>query len=408
MKILFLCRFLPHPTVRTSGGQDIFHYIASLSERHQVTVIAFVTPEQADSVTALAAVSHQVVPVPYQPDSLISRLWRLAWRLLLPPVYGRVFSLTYRARLGQLLAQEKFDIALIEGPMARYANKIQNAKRVLDEIDIYSAVAFQEFQNAQGILGRAWTRFNWLRQQAAELECLGTYDAALVRSAKDRTALKAFLPDLQVAVVHPWFEGLDELQTVTPIRPQGNRLLFVGAMNHPANIEAVIHFSHQVFPLIRREVPDAELAIVGNKPTLQVLALDNLAGIMVTGEVERLLPYYERCAVNIVPLMTGGGIIVKTLNGLAAARPTVSTSIGNSGTGAQSELHLLIADHGPQDFANQVIKLLTDPELWTRLASSGRGYIQANFNWNNTIQDLETFLFAQIAQNSVIIPPKEY
>jgi glycosyltransferase involved in cell wall biosynthesis len=398
VRILFLCRFLPHPKVRTSGGQDIFHCISSLSKRHQVSVIAFVSPGEEENVIALRSTCETVVAVPYYPSSLLPRVWRLAWRILMPQVYGRVFSLAYRRQLRELQTRHRFDIAVVEGTMAQYGAMIRGVPRVLDEVDIYSVVAYHAYQNAKGILQRGLTLMDWLRQQAVELHYAGGFEGVLVRSAKDQEILRGFLPDQRVNVLSPWFEGLDELQTVTPSRPRGNKLLFVGAMNLPANIEAARYFCNYVLPLIRQQVPDAELFVVGSSPVEEIQTLGDRPGITVTGEVEQLLPYYEQSAVNVVPLLTGGGVIVKTLNGLAAARPTVATPIGNSGTGAQPNRELLVVDRAPERFAEQVVRLLNDYDLWTRLAVNGRRFVVEKYNWERTIQRMEAFLFSLLEQ----------
>ena len=112
----------------------------------------------------------------------------------------------------------------------------------------------------------------------------------------------------------------------------------------------------------------------------------------VIGEVDDLTPYYAETAVNVVPLFTGGGIIVKTLNGLAAGRPTVATRLGNSGTGALPKQHLLIADASPESFANTVIQILLSTNLWQSLAVEGRKFVQDTYDWTSIINNLSYFL----------------
>jgi glycosyltransferase involved in cell wall biosynthesis len=392
MKLLFLCRFLPHPKVRDSGGQDVYHYIASLSERHSVSLIAFATPQQEDAIASMRSICEEVVTVPYHPHALLPRLWRAWWRLWMPRVYGRVVSLRYRRSLRALLTRTQIDLVIVDGMMAQYGNLIRRAKRVLDEIDVYSVIAYHIYRNEKRLLPRAWAMLDWLRQQVLELYYAATYDGILVRSKKDRDFLSNFIPEQNIVVLSPWFEGLDALREIPLRRPQGNKLLFMGAMNLPANVEAVSYFVHEILPLIRQQVPDVEFHIVGSAPVLNVQRLAAEEGVIVTGEVEDLAPYYERCAVNVVPLLRGGGIIVKTLNGMAAGRPTVATSIGNSGTGAQPGRDLLIVGNSPQSFASTVINLLLDQQLWQEIAVSGRRYIARNYRWTHTIQILEALL----------------
>jgi polysaccharide biosynthesis protein PslH len=391
MNILFVCRFLPHPWVRDSGGQDVYHYIAALSERHSISLISFVTPGQEEAVDSMRRLCEKVVAVPYRPDALFARLWRAGWRLLLPRVYGRVFSLCYRKSLRDLLNHISFDVVIVDGMMAQYGNLIHKTKKILDEIDVYSVVAYHIYSNEKRCLSRMWAMLDWLKQQVFELQYASSYDGVLVRSKEDQEFLKRFIPSQNITVLLPWFEGLDTLLEITSHRPKGNRLLFLGAMNLPANVEAVHYFVQSVFPMIRQRVPDAEFYIVGGSPVPSVWRLTAVRGVVVTGEVEDLKPYYEHCAVNVVPLLRGGGIIVKTLNGMAAGRPTIATSWGNAGTGAQPGRDLIVVDE-PELFADTVIDLLTSRQLWREIATNGRRYVIDNFDWLNNVKSLEKTL----------------
>jgi glycosyltransferase involved in cell wall biosynthesis len=162
-------------------------------------------------------------------------------------------------------------------------------------------------------------------------------------------------------------------------------------MNLPANVEAVLYFTREILPLIRQHIPDAKFYIVGSAPTSSVRRLNSEEGVVVTGEVEDLTPYYDRCAVNVVPLLRGGGIIVKTLNGMAAGRPTVATRAGNSGTGAQAGRDLLVGD-SPESFSHAVVDLLSDQRLWQEIAENGKRYVVTNYHWEETVRELEEFL----------------
>ncbi len=391
MKILFLCRFLPHPEARDSGGQDTYHYLASLSERHSVSLIAFATPGQARAVASMRSVCEETIAVPYYPHALLPRLWRQGWRLLLPRVYGRCVSLRYRRALRALLARTRFDVVIVNGMMTRYGSLVRGARRVLDEIDLYSVVAYHIYRNEKRPLLRLWSKWDWLRTQASELRYAASYDTVLVRSRQDHEFLKCLIAEQKIAVLPPWFEGLDTLRRIPLRRPAGNKLLFTGALDRPANVEAVQHFVREILPLIRQRAADAELYIVGGAPVQRVRRLAAEQAVTVVGEVPDLAPFYECCAVNVVPLLRGGGVIVKTLNGMAAGRPTVATAVGNSGTGAQPGRDLLVADDCAS-FAGAVVDLLLDQQLWQEIAANGRRHVVENYCWEDTVHDLENLL----------------
>lgn len=396
MKILFVSRFLPHAAVRDSGGQDTYHYIEALSQRHEVSLISFATADQGEAVASMEQICQEVVAVPFDPDGLGPRLWRAGWRVLLPKVYGRNVSFRYRDQLRQLCQRQPFDVAIVDGMMARYGRYLSPIPRLLDQVDIYATVAYHAYQTITSPRSRWWAKRDWLRTYQHEIGYATGYDAILVRSTKDQTILQDYLPQHPIFVLPPWFEGLEELSQIASIRPAGNKILLMGAMNLPANTEAALFFAERVFPLVRTTIPDAHLYIVGSNPTTDVCQLGQHEGITVTGEVDSLYPYYEQCAVNVVPLFVGGGIIVKTLNGLAAGRPTVATQRGNSGTGATAGRDLLVADTTPAPFAQAVIDILTDNEQWHRLATNGRQFVRQTYHWPSIINQLNAFL-AEIA-----------
>ena len=398
MKILFICRFLPHARVRDSGGQDTYHYITELHRRHEVSLIAFVTGEMQAAVQEMQQICARVVAVPYNDTALTGRLWRAWWRTVYPKVYGRVFSLSYRRRLGQLLTQEEFDLAIVDGMMAQYVGLVHGPKRVLDEVDIYSMVAYHTYLRTPQFLQRSQAMLEWMRTQIYELGYASRCDAVVTRSHKDRIFLQEMLPAQKIGILPPWFEGLtDDLLAIPIYPPSGNVLLFVGAMNTPKNIEAVTFFARQIFPWVRTQTPDATFLIVGGAPAPEVCALTQIDGVQVIADVDDLTPYYEMAAINVVPLLVGGGIITKTLNGMAAGRPTVATSPGINGTGAEHERDLIVADR-PQDFAYAIVSLLEDEGLWSGYARRGREFVMAHYDWAEMVRSFESFLESIVRQ----------
>jgi len=393
MRILFACRMLPHAKSRDSGRLDTYHYIAALSKKHTISLIAFVPPEDELGVAGMEKLCQEVVAVPYRRHNLGARLYRAWKRLVQPKVYGRNHSRHYVRSLKQLLSRCAFDVVVVDGMMAEYGRFLSPIPTVLDEVDLFFVVAHQLFRAECRFLPRLRDGFDWLRTTLRETTHLQEYAGVFVRSEKDAQLVRAFTPQQCVAVLSPWFEGLTQLMSI-PIerRTPPPTLLFVGAMRIPANVTAVTYFAHRVFPLIQAQMPTARFVIVGSQPAPAVQALAANLNIIVTGDVPDLTPYYAEAAVIVTPLFTGGGIIVKTLNGLASGRPVVSTAIGNSGTGAENGRHLRIVSTNPQEMAAAILDLLTNKTEWQRLAQNGRQFIQTHYNWSQTIANMTQFL----------------
>ncbi len=167
-------------------------------------------------------------------------------------------------------------------------------------------------------------------------------------------------------------------------------LLFVGNFNHTPNRDAVLYFCDEIFPRIKKQVPEVRLYVVGNNPPLEILDLaqDN---IVVTGFVEDISPYLLHARVSVNPLRYGAGMKGKVGEALSWGLPVVTTFIGAEGMHLEHGKHCLVADKAT-DFANEVVKVYTDSSLWQKLSDSGRHLVEENWSPEATKRILQTVL----------------
>jgi glycosyltransferase involved in cell wall biosynthesis len=194
----------------------------------------------------------------------------------------------------------------------------------------------------------------------------------------DRRYLLAMLPGMDVRTV-PIPAGLDIGDRC--YSREKNSILFLASYRYrPVNVKGALWFYREVFPLVRAEVPAARFIIAGYGPPAELTSLAATdPSVLVPGFVDDLDACYKRAEVFVAPILTGGGIIVKILDALAAGTPVVTTSYGNEGIGAAPGRDLLAADT-PQAFAEGVIAVLRDPALAERLAVNGRGFVGRNYS----------------------------
>jgi glycosyltransferase involved in cell wall biosynthesis len=156
-------------------------------------------------------------------------------------------------------------------------------------------------------------------------------------------------------------------------------VLFVGSLDVETNQQAVGWLLADVWPRVRAVVPDAQLRIVGRRPSGALRAeVFRRAGDGVTlhADVPDVLPYVHAAAVNVNPARTGAGINVKLLQAMAGGCASVSTSAGAAGIGWGAGEDLLVADTA-ESFAAAVARLLTDGALRSRIAAHGRETVRA-------------------------------
>ena len=120
---------------------------------------------------------------------------------------------------------------------------------------------------------------------------------------------------------------------------------------------------------------------MGRSPGPSVKALAS-AGIFVTGEVDRVEPYYQQTSVAVAPLRAGSGSRLKILEAMALGRPVVSTTLGAEGLDAEPGKHLLIADD-VEGFANQIIGLIQTHDRRRKMAAEAREFVEQHHDWES-------------------------
>ena len=185
-----------------------------------------------------------------------------------------------------------------------------------------------------------------------------------------------------------------------PEQPGRPRLIFTGTLSYPPNSQAIRWFADQVWPIVVREVPNAQLDVVGRDPPRPVLALNERQGITVVGSVPAMASYFHRSHAVIVPVLTGAGVRVKIVEAMAAGRAIVSTSLGCEGLPyVLPDKHLLVAN-GPGEFAACTVRLLREPALRSRLAAEARRLAESRYDWRALGDEQEAVLRSVLAQAS--------
>lgn len=146
-------------------------------------------------------------------------------------------------------------------------------------------------------------------------------------------------------------------------------MFFLGGFQHMPNIDSAKYLVHDIWPIIKHKVPDAKLYIVGSSPTDEIKKLAS-NGIVVTGFVKDLSPYYDENKVMLVPLRFGSGIKGKITQSLAMGMPVITTSIGAEGINLVDGDSCMIANT-KEDFAEKAIQVYSDKKLWQKLSQNG-------------------------------------
>ena len=155
-------------------------------------------------------------------------------------------------------------------------------------------------------------------------------------------------------------------------------IVFVGGFGHPPNVDAVLWFAEEIYPLIQKKL-DIPFYIVGSKPTDAIRKLAS-EKIIVKGFVseEELSKMYHDCKLVVVPLRYGAGVKGKVVEALYYGTPMVTTPVGAEGIQGVEDI-IEIAEK-PEDFANAVVELYEDNERLAETVDNYQKYVKSNFS----------------------------
>ena len=201
-------------------------------------------------------------------------------------------------------------------------------------------------------------------------------DLSLYLSEEEAQIASALQPDVKIASVVPYCFDRFASSRAAPPR---HGIIFVAGFAHPPNEDAAMWFVTEILPLIRAQVSEVHLSIIGSNPTKRVRTLvrDGVAVFANVSDAE-LATAYDRARVAVVPLRCGAGVKLKVVEALRAGLPLVTTSVGAQGL---PELSGIVAvEDDAALFAAAVVALLRDDDAWEKCSRQQVAFAQARFS----------------------------
>jgi glycosyltransferase involved in cell wall biosynthesis len=219
-----------------------------------------------------------------------------------------------------------------------------------------------------------------------ELHIVKSVDRVMVHSSYEKQVLSEYIEPDRVVVL-PWV--LDAPGSNAPVEKRRD-LIFIGGYGHLPNVDAVLYFVQQIFPLIKARIPGVKFYIVGSNPPQEFEELSD-SSIIVTGYVEVLEPLLDQMRLAVVPLRFGAGIKGKIGTSLSAGLPCVGTSMAVEGMPLEPGHDILIADD-PEAFADAVVKLYEDDALWHHLSENGVAHVRRHYSFQAGAETISAML----------------
>ena len=385
MKVLWVNSNFMHPT--TKGGQiRTLEMLRYLHQWHEIHYVALTSPGQSEGPARAHEYSTKSYPFPHQaPDkrslAFVSQL--VAGTFSPTPLsMSRFDPPGMKPFLADLIRKERFD-AVVADHLAPMCYMPDRATTILFQHNVEFMIWRRHVQHSKDPLRRMYFQLQAKRmfeferdacRQAAHVVACGEIDNKLMRDDFGITHVS----DVPTGVNLEYF-AKPAPGAVPPATPQVD-FAFIGSMDWMPNQQGVLWFAEQILPLIRKRRPSATFAVVGRTPPPSITALSKDPGIVVTGTVPDVRPWFWESAVSVVPLLVGGGTRLKIYEAMAAASPVVSTTVGAEGLVYKHPDNIRIAD-SPQDFADHCLELADHKDVRATVADAALELVRGNFSW---------------------------
>ena len=175
---------------------------------------------------------------------------------------------------------------------------------------------------------------------------------------------------------------------------QRTNFMTIGNLLHGPNVDSVLYLKKEIWPLIKKQLPQAQLYIYGNYAPQHILELHNQKqGFYIMGWADSVAHVMQKARVCLAPLRFGAGLKGKLLDALLYGTPGVTTSIGAEGMYGDLLTPGVIADT-PESFAELSVAIYSDKIKWQQNAQRGVEIIKARYNGKAIAKDFMTRLDA--------------
>lgn len=161
-------------------------------------------------------------------------------------------------------------------------------------------------------------------------------------------------------------------------------LFTVGRLSYAPNHLGIDQFLTTICPLVSKSFPELKYKIAGaGLPEEYREKWSRIQNVEVLGYVDCLDDLYSGCLAAVVPISSGGGTCIKTLESLAHSRVCLSTPFGARGIPnevlAEGRNGIFVYDN-PQDFVGVLTRLMKDADWLKRCEDAGKAYIDAHYS----------------------------
>ena len=400
MRVLQLCHKIPYPP--SDGGSIAMHQITRglLDKGIHVKVLALapgrgLSPRPEPGVDYVQETGFESFPVntSIRPiPAFVNLFTKGSYNV------SRFYSRPFARRLAELLKKETFDIIQLEGlyltPYIPVIRDHTGSTLLFRSHNIEHYIWARMARVATNPLKKAYLKFLANRLKAYEMETIHQVDGLVAISSLDQRFFEKngfAQPAITIPVAaNPAF------YKDAPKKVEPGSVFHLGSMDWRPNMEGLGWFLENVWPLVQEKNPHLRFFLAGkNIPP----SFNQYQGqqIIIDGEVDDAADYMASRELMVVPLRSGGGMRVKIIEGMAAGKAIVSTSIGAEGIQCTHGENIILADT-PSEMAASVLSCFEDRTIMERTGAAARQFALDHHNIDPMMDTLIAFYISYLKE----------
>lgn len=304
---------------------------------------------------------------------------------------SRFYFKEFEEKLVEVLKKKDFDVIQLEsifmGEYIPVIRKHSRAKIVVRTHNIEHVIWSRMIENEKNAAKKKYLSLQNARLKIFEYWVLKEADAIVPITSVDQKYFESW------NIQKPYFSSptglLLEKYKVDHTKEAPLSVFHFGSMDWMPNEEAVLWFVNEVWSKVMAKQPQAKFYMVGRGLSPKVKSIE-VPGVVVVGAAGSPQEVYYSYQVMVVPLLSGSGMRIKLIEGMAYGKAIVSTSIGAEGIPVTNGKDCLIADD-PQSFADAVVELLNNSTRKETLENEARSFAEKNYDNTTLVKQLLNF-----------------
>ncbi|GAL85133.1 hypothetical protein MYP_2361 [Sporocytophaga myxococcoides] len=381
MKILYISPRVPYPP--TDGGAIGIYNIVTGAARagQEVYLLSINTPKHFQEGPVVPGLAYQQTVFVNTNFNLFKALNNLL-RKEIPYIAERFISDDFSKALEELLKKNKFDIIQFEGTYVAWyidvVRKFSNCPLVIRAHNVEYVIWDRMAENTMNPVKKFLYSSFGKRLKKFETYYYNKFDgiASITDDDTDRLRGMGIIKPSIKAV--PFGVNIEKFLHRVEVPKKPFTIFMLGSLDWMPNQEAVFWFLKTIWPEVQKEIPQLELHIAGKNAPKKFYEL-NLPNVTMHGFVEDSLKFMQQYDLMAVPLLSGGGMRVKIIEGMAAHKAIISSKVGAEGIMCEDGVNILMAD-SKEEWIQKIKLYFSDQERFSSIGRNAGRLIESTYS----------------------------